>query len=125
MRAGDLNTNVAAWARMLKRATPQVCTTTSTTSPPKASPFHPATKATIHPRENDSSASSLLPGNVEKQPQCASMTTRESLQSAMPKSRSAVALPPDEALPSELASTGQESSSELSGRQSLDIQVNV
>ncbi|XP_065829410.1 serine/threonine-protein kinase N2-like [Oscarella lobularis] len=122
LRAGDLNTNVAAWARMLKRATPQVCTTTSTTSPPKASPFHPATKATIHPRENDSSASSLLPGNVEKQPQCASMTTRESLQSAMPKSRSAVALPPDEALPSELASTGQESSSELSGRQSLDIQ---
>ena len=44
LRAGDMNTNVATWTRMLKRAAPQVpiCSSSSTTSPQHSSPFNPA-----------------------------------------------------------------------------------
>ena len=34
LRAGQMNTNVATWARLLKRATPQHCSTTSATLSP-------------------------------------------------------------------------------------------
>ena len=42
LRAGQMNTNVATWARLLKRAAPPNCTTNDTTLSPNAtSPPYP------------------------------------------------------------------------------------
>lgn len=38
LRAGQMNTNVATWARLLKRAAPTNCTTNNTALSPNAQP---------------------------------------------------------------------------------------
>eukprot|EP00118_Oscarella_pearsei_P006029 m.27564 g.27564 ORF g.27564 m.27564 type:complete len:1054 (+) comp30158_c0_seq1:213-3374(+) len=121
LRAGDMNTNVAAWARMLKRATPQVCTTPSTTSPPKSSPFHPPIKPPAMQNSQNSATMPAVPSDTQRKNQFFSRPEpKEQSSLTMPKSRSAVALPSDQPFPEELLA-GDEAQGVGSPR--LDVQV--
>ncbi|KAM7451135.1 Serine/threonine-protein kinase N2 [Porites harrisoni] len=55
LRAGQMNTNVATWARLLKRAAPPNCATENTTLSPNSTPQYPSTQPRTQtpPRQPD------------------------------------------------------------------------
>lgn len=66
LRAGQMNTNVATWARLLKRAAPPNCATENTTLSPNSTPQYPSTQPRTQTPPRQPEFNSTTPSKNQK-----------------------------------------------------------